>query len=197
MSHGNRPLRGDVFRRALRYGAETFHALKVTNTDFISRGIKEKTVNAVLIKLNQIGTVTETLNAINLCRKAGWGYIVFHRSGETEDTFLADFTVTMGGGRIKLRRSENRPNKPPEAQEKIPPGIFQADNPRINGKEDQGFFVTHVYEFARSLFAEKREDAMFLRAERQADGKRTFRLLEGEPLQTSYGEDRYNRIRGR
>ena len=73
----------------------------VTNTSFIARGIKEKTANAVLIKLNQIGTVTETLNAINLCRKAGWGYIISHRSGETEDTFLADFTVAMGGGQIK------------------------------------------------------------------------------------------------
>ena len=73
----------------------------VTNTNFIARGIREETANAVLIKLNQIGTVTETLNAITLCRKAGWGYIVSHRSGETEDTFMADFTVAMGGGQIK------------------------------------------------------------------------------------------------
>ena len=73
----------------------------VTNPTFIARGIKEKTANAVLIKLNQIGTVTETVQAIALCRKAGWGYVVSHRSGETEDSFLADFTVAMGGGQIK------------------------------------------------------------------------------------------------
>jgi enolase len=73
----------------------------VTNKKFISRGIKEKSANAVLIKLNQIGTVTETIEAIELCRKAGWGYVISHRSGETEDTFMADFAVAMGGGQIK------------------------------------------------------------------------------------------------
>ena len=75
--------------------------LYVTNTKFIARGIEEKSTNAVLVKLNQIGTVTETIEAINLCRKAGWGYVISHRSGETEDTFLADFAVAMGGGQIK------------------------------------------------------------------------------------------------
>ncbi len=81
----------------------------VTNTRFIERGIREKTTNAALIKLNQIGTVTETIEAVRLCRKAGWGYVISHRSGETEDTFLADFAVAMGGGQIKtgsLCRSE-------------------------------------------------------------------------------------------
>jgi enolase len=73
----------------------------VTNTKFIARGIKEKSTNAVLIKLNQIGSVTETIEAIEMCRKAGWGYVVSHRSGETEDAFLADFAVAMGGGQIK------------------------------------------------------------------------------------------------
>jgi enolase len=73
----------------------------VTNKKFISRGIAEKTTNAVLIKLNQIGTVTETIEAIELCKKAGWGYVISHRSGETEDTFMADFAVAMGGGQIK------------------------------------------------------------------------------------------------
>jgi enolase len=75
--------------------------LYVTNTRFISRGIQEKASNAVLIKLNQIGTVTETIEAVQLCRKAGWGFVISHRSGETEDTFLADFAVAMGGGQIK------------------------------------------------------------------------------------------------
>jgi enolase len=73
----------------------------VTNTRFIERGIREQTTNAVLIKLNQIGTVTETIQAIDLCRKAGWGFVVSHRSGETEDAFMADFAVAMGGGQIK------------------------------------------------------------------------------------------------
>ncbi len=73
----------------------------VTNPEFIARGVKEKAANAVLIKLNQIGTVSETIQAIALCREAGWNYVVSHRSGETEDAFLADFTVAMGGGQIK------------------------------------------------------------------------------------------------
>jgi len=73
----------------------------VTNTQFIARGIQEKASNAVLIKLNQIGTVTETIEAIQLCRRAGWGFVISHRSGETEDAFLADFAVAMGGGQIK------------------------------------------------------------------------------------------------
>ncbi|NLF93402.1 MAG: phosphopyruvate hydratase [Oligosphaeraceae bacterium] len=83
--------------------------LFVTNTKFIARGIREKSANAVLIKLNQIGTLSETIQAIELCRKAGWGFVISHRSGETEDDFLADFAVAMGGGQIKtgsLCRSE-------------------------------------------------------------------------------------------
>ena len=83
--------------------------LYVTNTKFIRRGIEERATNAVLIKLNQIGTVTETIEAIRLCREAGWRYVVSHRSGETEDPFIADFAVAMGGGQIKtgsLCRSE-------------------------------------------------------------------------------------------
>ncbi|MCX6538354.1 MAG: phosphopyruvate hydratase [Acidobacteria bacterium] len=73
----------------------------VTNTEFIARGIRESSANAVLIKLNQIGTVTETIEAIEMCRRAGWGFVISHRSGETEDTFIADFAVAMGGGQIK------------------------------------------------------------------------------------------------
>jgi enolase len=75
--------------------------LYVTNTQFIERGIEARTTNAVLIKLNQVGTVTETISAINATRAAGWNFIVSHRSGETEDTFIADFAVAMGGGQIK------------------------------------------------------------------------------------------------
>jgi enolase len=73
----------------------------VTNPRFIARAIEQKTCNAALIKLNQIGTVTETMEAVHLCRKAGWGFVISHRSGETEDTFIADFAVAMGGGQIK------------------------------------------------------------------------------------------------
>ena len=73
----------------------------VTNTAFIARGIQESSANAVLIKLNQIGTVSETIEAIDLCRRAGWGFVISHRSGETEDAFIADFAVAMGGGQIK------------------------------------------------------------------------------------------------
>jgi enolase len=73
----------------------------VTNTRFIARGIEEKSANAALIKLNQIGTVTETMEAIQLCRQAGWGFVISHRSGETEDPFIADFAVAMGGGQLK------------------------------------------------------------------------------------------------
>ena len=83
--------------------------LYVTNPRFIQRGIEERATNAVLIKLNQIGTVTETINAIQICRSAGWRYVISHRSGETEDTFISDFAVAMGGGQIKagsLSRSE-------------------------------------------------------------------------------------------
>ena len=75
--------------------------LFVTDTNFVRKGIKKKAANAVLIKLNQIGTVSETLATIQLCQKSGWNYIISHRSGETEDTFLADFAVAMAGGQIK------------------------------------------------------------------------------------------------
>jgi enolase len=75
--------------------------LFVTNTERLARGIKEKVGNAILIKLNQIGTVTETIEAIEMARKAGYASIVSHRSGETEDTFIADLVVAMGTGQIK------------------------------------------------------------------------------------------------
>ena len=75
--------------------------LFVTNTQRLARGIKEKVGNAILVKLNQIGTVTETIEAIEMARKAGYASIVSHRSGETEDTFIADLVVAMGTGQIK------------------------------------------------------------------------------------------------
>jgi len=73
----------------------------VTNPKIFSRGIEQKIANAILIKLNQIGTVTETIEAIEMARNAGYASVVSHRSGETEDTFIADFVVAMGSGQIK------------------------------------------------------------------------------------------------
>ncbi len=73
----------------------------VTNTRYITRGIEQLSANSALIKLNQIGTVTETIEACRMCRDAGWRYFISHRSGETEDTFLADFSVAMDGGHLK------------------------------------------------------------------------------------------------
>jgi enolase len=75
--------------------------LFVTNVERVARGIQENAANAVLIKLNQIGTLTETINTIEMARKAGWGAMVSHRSGETVDSFIADFTVAMGTGHLK------------------------------------------------------------------------------------------------
>lgn len=75
--------------------------LYVTNSRFIAKGIRKQASNAVLIKLNQIGTVTETLEAIHMCQDAGWKAIISHRSGETEDTFIADLAVATGAGQIK------------------------------------------------------------------------------------------------
>jgi enolase len=73
----------------------------VTNTEIFARGINQGIANAILIKLNQIGTVTETIDAVELARKAGYKSIISHRSGETEDTFIADFAVATGAGQIK------------------------------------------------------------------------------------------------
>jgi enolase len=75
--------------------------LYVTNVARLSRGIKIKASNAILIKLNQIGTLTETIAAINLAQKTGWKAVVSHRSGETEDTTIADLSVALGTGLIK------------------------------------------------------------------------------------------------
>jgi len=81
----------------------------VTNPKFLKRGIDEHVANSILIKLNQIGTLTETLDTIEMARKAGYSSVVSHRSGETEDTTIADLVVATGAGQIKtgsLSRSE-------------------------------------------------------------------------------------------
>ena len=73
----------------------------VTNTSILAKGIKEGIANSILIKLNQIGTVTETIEAIEMARNASYTAVVSHRSGETEDAFIADFVVATGVGQIK------------------------------------------------------------------------------------------------
>jgi enolase len=75
--------------------------LLVTNPKRIAKGIKDKACNALLLKVNQIGSLTESIEACNLARSAGWGVMVSHRSGETEDSFIADLVVGLGTGQIK------------------------------------------------------------------------------------------------
>jgi enolase len=75
--------------------------LFVTNTEFLQKGIDKGVANSILIKVNQIGTVSETLDAIDLARRNGYTSIISHRSGETEDTFIADLAVATGAGQIK------------------------------------------------------------------------------------------------
>jgi len=75
--------------------------LFVTNTEILQRGINENIANSILIKLNQIGTLTETLNAIEMAKKANYSTVISHRSGETEDSFIADLAVATGAGQIK------------------------------------------------------------------------------------------------
>ena len=75
--------------------------LFVTNTDRLSDGIYRGVANSILIKLNQIGTLTETLNAIEMANRAGYTAVISHRSGETEDTFIADLAVGLSLGQIK------------------------------------------------------------------------------------------------
>jgi enolase len=83
--------------------------LFVTNPERLAEGIRRGAANAVLVKVNQIGTLTETLEAVELAKDAGWGVVISHRSGETEDTFVADLAVAVNAGQIKtgsLSRSD-------------------------------------------------------------------------------------------
>src|SRR5579863_10210509 len=94
---GWKTLTRDLGKKIQLVGDDIF----VTNPKIFARGISEGVGNAILIKLNQIGTVSETIEAVEMARKANYAAIVSHRSGETEDTFLADFVVAMGTGQIK------------------------------------------------------------------------------------------------
>ncbi|MBO4936700.1 MAG: phosphopyruvate hydratase, partial [Clostridia bacterium] len=75
--------------------------LFVTNTERLKKGIEKGVANSILIKVNQIGTLTETLSAINMAKKAGYTTVISHRSGETEDVTIADLAVAVNGGQIK------------------------------------------------------------------------------------------------
>ena len=75
--------------------------LLVTNPERVLRGIREKSANALLVKLNQIGSLTETIEAVDLCHRAGWRAVTSHRSGETEDATIADLAVALNMGQIK------------------------------------------------------------------------------------------------
>jgi enolase len=75
--------------------------LFVTNTERLSKGISRKCGNAILIKLNQIGSVSETMDAVRMAQRAGYRTIISHRSGETEDTTIADLAVALNAGQIK------------------------------------------------------------------------------------------------
>ncbi len=75
--------------------------LLVTNPERVRQAIKEKAANALLVKLNQIGTLTETIEAVETCHRAGWRAVTSHRSGETEDSTIADLAVALNMGQIK------------------------------------------------------------------------------------------------
>ena len=83
--------------------------LFVTNSNILQKGIDKKAANSILIKVNQIGTLTETINAVNLAKKNGFSTVISHRSGETEDNIIADLAVALNAGQIKtgsLSRSD-------------------------------------------------------------------------------------------
>ncbi len=105
--------------------------LLVTNPERIRRAISAKAANSVLVKLNQIGTLSETLEAIDLAHRAGWTAVISHRSGETEDTFIADLAVATGAGQIKTgapARSERtaKYNRLLAIEEQLGPGAVYA-----------------------------------------------------------------------
>jgi enolase len=113
----------------------------VTNVKRLQRGIEEGVANSILIKVNQIGTITETLEAINLARRYGYTSVISHRSGETEDTFIADLAVATGVGQIKtgsLCRTERiaKYNQLPRIEEELGSGAAYLGIESINYNED-------------------------------------------------------------
>jgi enolase len=104
--------------------------LLVTNIKFLERAIKEKAGNAILVKVNQIGTLTETIEAVDMAHKAGWNAIISHRSGETEDVTIAHLVVGLGTGQIKtgsMSRTDRvaKYNELLRIEEKLGEGFFK------------------------------------------------------------------------
>ncbi|MDD3803103.1 MAG: phosphopyruvate hydratase [bacterium] len=102
---GWKKMNSDLGKKIQIVGDDIF----VTNTKILERGIKENVANSILIKLNQIGTLSETVNAVNMAQRAGWTAVISHRSGETEDSTIADLAVALNTGFIKtgsISRSE-------------------------------------------------------------------------------------------
>ena len=87
--------------------------LTVTNPTKITRAVEEKACNCLLLKVNQIGSVTESINAVKLAKSNGWGVMTSHRSGETEDTYIADLAVGLCTGQIKVNACSRASSLPP------------------------------------------------------------------------------------
>ena len=90
-----------VWTRTIGKAGKSWDDLYVTNTQRLQMGIQRKAGNAILVKVNQIGSLSEAMEAIEVAHRAGMRAIVSHRSGETEDTFIADLAVAVGAGQIK------------------------------------------------------------------------------------------------
>jgi len=114
--------------------------LFVTNPAILQEGIRRGLANAVLLKVNQIGTLTETLEAVELAKRAGWGTVISHRSGETEDTFIADLSVAVNAGQIKtgsLSRGERtaKYNQLLRIEEELGPSAVWPGRAAFGGRE--------------------------------------------------------------
>jgi enolase len=138
-------LTNELGRKVQLIGDDIF----VTNPAILAKGIEAEIANAILIKLNQIGTVTETKRAMSLAQGAGYARIVSHRSGETEDPFIADFTVAMGGGQIKtgsVSRSDRlaKYNQLLRIEEMLGSAAFFAGAMTIQQRADEQAVKTHM-----------------------------------------------------
>ncbi|MBN2134354.1 MAG: phosphopyruvate hydratase [Acidobacteria bacterium] len=114
----------------------------VTNKKILEEGINKKVANSILIKLNQIGTVTETVQTIELAKSAGYNCIISHRSGETEDPFIADFAVAMATGQIKTG-SASRSDRIAKYNQLLRIEALLEDNACYGGKKIFGGFLTN------------------------------------------------------
>ena len=106
----------------------------VTNSKILAEGIKKKVANSILVKVNQIGTLTETLNAVEMAKKAGYTTVISHRSGETEDTTIADIAVAVNSGQIKTG-SVSRTDRTAKYNQLLRIEEILGDAAVFNGKE--------------------------------------------------------------